>query len=140
VPDLRIVDQDSWDAVQHRLGSIRNSPRVEKARARRFWEKRRAKHLLTGLTRCGACGSPLAAVGKDYLACGAGHRQGTCESRRGIPRSASGAGMRIPAITTGCSSRWRPVIPADRDQRFRASATRVREASVGTGLGAAGVI
>src|SRR5262249_28069967 len=85
-PELRIVDQDLWDAVQQRLGAIRSSPRVEKARASKFWEKRRAKHLLTGLTRCGACGGPLTSVGQDYLACGTARRQSTCASRRGIPR------------------------------------------------------
>jgi hypothetical protein len=59
---------------------------VQKARERKFWLNRRSKHLLTGLTRCGDCGAPLAAAGKDYLPCSAGRRLGTCKNRKGIRR------------------------------------------------------
>ncbi|HKF60731.1 MAG TPA: recombinase family protein, partial [Dongiaceae bacterium] len=78
VPELRIVDDALWQAAQVRLGEIRESARVVKARAAEFWLHRRARHLLTGLAYCGVCGSPLAATGKDYLTCAAAHRQGTC--------------------------------------------------------------
>ena len=86
VPELRIVDQVLWDRVQDRLGAIRRSPSVQKAQETRFWEHRRAKHLLTGLVHCGVCGGRYASVGKDYLACSAARRQGTCDNRRGMPR------------------------------------------------------
>ena len=84
VPELRIVEQDLWDRVQGRLAAIRNSPRVAKARETRFWERRRARHLLTGLVRCGCCGRMLASVGRDYLACSNARNQQACENRRGI--------------------------------------------------------
>jgi len=58
VPELRIVDDALWQEAQVRLGEIRQSPRVVKARAAEFWLHRRARHLLTGLAYCGACGSP----------------------------------------------------------------------------------
>ena len=67
--------------------SIRGSPRVQKARERKFWLNRRSKHLLTGLSPCGDCGAPLAAAGKDYLSCSAGRRLGTCKNRKGIRRA-----------------------------------------------------
>ncbi len=86
VPELRTVDPDLWDRVQTRLEGIRNSARVANARKTRFWESRRPRHLLTGLVRCGECGHPLAAVGKDYLACGTARSTGTCANRRGIKR------------------------------------------------------
>ncbi len=86
VPELRIVEQDLWDRVQGRLAAIRNSPRVAKARETRFWERRRARHLLTGLVRCGCCGHTLASVGRDYLACSNARNRQTCENRRGIRR------------------------------------------------------
>ena len=86
VPELRIVDDALWQQVQARLGSIRESPRVAKARAAEFWKHRRARHLLTGLAHCGICGGPLAAVGKDYLTCAAAHRQGTCSNKRSMRR------------------------------------------------------
>ena len=86
VPELRIIEDDLWNEVQSRLRAIRETPQVKKARATRFWEQRRPRHLLTGLVRCGACGSQYASVGRNYLACSAARHKGTCESRRGIPR------------------------------------------------------
>jgi DNA invertase Pin-like site-specific DNA recombinase len=86
-PELRMVDQYLWAQVQERLAAIRTAPGVQKARERRFWLNRRPKHLLTHLARCGCCGGTLAAVGKDYLACGRARRQGLCDNRRGIPRA-----------------------------------------------------
>jgi site-specific DNA recombinase len=87
VPQLRIIAQPLWDAVQQRLRGIRESEGVKKARATRFWEHRRARHLLTEKAFCGSCGGPLAAVGAGYLACGKARRMGTCDSRRGVRRS-----------------------------------------------------
>src|SRR5882724_9729589 len=86
VAELRIIDDTLWQQAQARLGSIRESPRVVKARATEFWIHRRARHLLTGLAHCGVCGAPLAAAGKDYLSCSAARRQGTCSNKRGIRR------------------------------------------------------
>ena len=59
---------------------------VDQRIASAFWKQRRARHLLTGLARCGVCGNPLAAVGRDYLACGAARRQEVCGNRRAIRR------------------------------------------------------
>jgi site-specific DNA recombinase len=50
VPELRIVDDNPWERVRTRLGAIRNA-RVVKARATKFWIRRRRKHLLTGKAR-----------------------------------------------------------------------------------------
>jgi DNA invertase Pin-like site-specific DNA recombinase len=86
VPELRIVDDATWQQARDRLGAIRESPRVAKARAAEFWTHRRAQHLLTGLAHCGVCGAPLAAAGKDYLSCSAARRRGTCRNKRGIRR------------------------------------------------------
>ena len=86
VPDLRIIEQSLWDAVQTRLKEIRESERVTKARQRRFWEHRRARHLLTDKAFCGVCGGPLAAIGSDYLACSRARRMGTCQNHRSVRR------------------------------------------------------
>ncbi len=88
VPHLRIVDQDVWEKARARFDAIRQSPSVKKVRETRFWEQRRAKHLLTGIATCGVCGGKLASVGRDYLACGVARRQGICHNRRGIQRGA----------------------------------------------------
>ena len=86
VPELRIIEDQLWDRVQNRLAGIRDGAGVRKAREKKFWLHRRAKHLLTGLAHCGACGSPLAAAGRDYLSCSTASRQGTCGNRKGIRR------------------------------------------------------
>jgi hypothetical protein len=65
----------------------RQCARAKGPREKRFWLERRSKHLLTGLARCGDCGAPLAAAGKDYLSCSAARRLGTCKNREGIRRA-----------------------------------------------------
>lgn len=86
VPDLRIVDQDLWNQVQVRLQGIRERSGADRPELARFWEKRRAPGVLTGKVACGCCGSTMAAVGKDYLACGKARRQGLCDNRDSIRR------------------------------------------------------
>jgi site-specific DNA recombinase len=46
-----------------------------------------AQHLLTGLVYCGGCGSRMASVGRDYLACSAARGQSTCTNRKGVRRA-----------------------------------------------------
>lgn len=87
VPDLRIVSDELWQRVKVRQGEITDTPRVQAIKASRFWEKKRSTHLLTGLLRCGACGGGFAAVGKDYLACSAARKLGTCDQTRSYRRT-----------------------------------------------------
>ena len=82
VPELRIVEDNLWNCVQTRLGAIRNSDSVAKARATKFWTRRRPQHLLTGKAVCGICGGPAAPIGKDYIACSAARRQGCVRQGR----------------------------------------------------------
>ena len=58
VPELRIVDDALWEKVSDRLADIAASPTAQAIKANRFWEKKRAKHVLTGLAVCGCCGHP----------------------------------------------------------------------------------
>jgi site-specific DNA recombinase len=87
VPELRVVDDTLWHGVQTRLGAIRDSDSITKARATKFWTRRRPQHLLTGRAVCGICGGPAAPIGKDYIACSAARRQGTCTNRASIRRN-----------------------------------------------------
>ena len=86
VPILKIIEQDQWNRVHARLDGLRSSDRVTKARKTRFWEKRRPKHLLTGLVKCGCCGNSMTAIGKGYLACDAARNTGNCSNRRSVRR------------------------------------------------------
>ena len=86
VPELRIIDDQLWERVSARHAAIEAKPHVKAMKASRFWEHRRAQHLLTGLVRCAACGGPFASVGRDYLACGTARKLHRCAQRNGIRR------------------------------------------------------
>ena len=87
VPELRIIDQPVWDSVQERLAGIREAHGANDTDRPKYWETRRAQHLLTGKMFCASCGGGLSAVGRDYLACGAARKRGTCSNSVGIRRS-----------------------------------------------------
>lgn len=78
VPELRIIEEDVWQAVQQRLAAERaprrTSPEGQVRSA--FWTRRRPLHLLTGKVVCGVCGGGFKPVGKDYLGCKAARSHG----------------------------------------------------------------
>ena len=86
VPDLRIIDDALWGRVKSRQAEIDALPRVQAIKASRFWEHRRATHLLTGLVRCASCGGLFTSVGRDYLACANARKLHQCDQRKGIRR------------------------------------------------------
>ena len=88
VPNLRILDAGVWSAVQSRLGLIRAKRGADKPVQPKFWDERRPKHLLTGKVFCGSCGGTLGNTGKDYLACTAAQKMGTCSNRKSVKRPA----------------------------------------------------
>ena len=87
VPQLRIIDQDLWNSVQRRLAGIREARGANDPDRPKYWESRRAQHLLTGKMFCASCGGALSAVGRDYLACGGARKRGTCSNSASIRRS-----------------------------------------------------
>ena len=87
VPQLRIVEQEVWNQVQHRLAGIREASGANDPDRPKYWETRRAKHLLTGKLFCASCGGALSAVGRDYLACGGARKRGTCANSASSRRS-----------------------------------------------------
>jgi DNA invertase Pin-like site-specific DNA recombinase len=77
-PHLRIVDDELWDCVAARLGtSARKGGRQNRPRVKR---------LLSGLLRCGACGSGMAINGKCRnryrVQCSRNREAGTCDHAR----------------------------------------------------------
>ena len=88
VPALRIIDEDTWSRVQARLGAMREASGADSADRPRYWETRRAGHLLTKKVFCGTCGGLMTNVGRDYLACSAARKQGVCGNDRSIRRQA----------------------------------------------------
>ena len=99
VPQLRIVDADLWEQVQRRLVGIRESSGANDPERERWWEQRRTQHLLSGKCVCGICGGTFTNIGRDYLACGAARKQGTCTNTQGLRRGGLDA-MILEALRT----------------------------------------
>ena len=86
VPDLRIVDQDLWDAVKKRQNSL--SFDTTPTGSNPMNDRRRPKHLFAGLIKCGCCGGVYSLISKDLLGCAASRNKGTCDNRLNIRRDA----------------------------------------------------
>ena len=75
VPELRIIDAGTWEAVQTRRRLTSGSP---------LRQRRRPKRLLSGLLRCGDCGGSIIVRTRDYVACSRRINTGTCNNKREI--------------------------------------------------------
>ena len=75
VPDLQIIDQDTWDkaqALKHRFASRQGNKRQTK------------KRLLSGLVKCGSCGGAMTIINRERYSCSAKREKGTCNNPVGI--------------------------------------------------------
>ncbi len=81
VPDLRIINEALAAAVDGEVARRRSPGRSGNAKG-----GSRGKHLLSGLIKCGSCGSNYVINGKDYYRC-AGNREGRCDNRPSIRKS-----------------------------------------------------
>ena len=99
VPDLAIIDAETWDLVQARLEAGRRQmatpvvPAGEEAayptpnRGARLAGARRPAWLLSGLVRCGLCHGPLSVMGSGgRLGCANHVERGTCTNKRTLLR------------------------------------------------------
>ena len=83
MPELAIVDSDTWQSVQARLIlEAAPVPDPNSDKPGRFWDRRRPRYLLTRKVFCGVCGRSFFRVGKDYLACIAADAHGCCNRAR----------------------------------------------------------
>ena len=85
VPELRLIDQETWERAAERLGAIRAASGADTLPPG-FWARRRPRHVLTGKVFCGGCGGVFGAIGRDYLGCTAAHRQGVCANHGTVRR------------------------------------------------------
>lgn len=74
-PDLRIIDDATWELAQARKAGFEG---VKVA------HRRRPKHLLSGLVVCGCCGAPFTLSGSGRLRCSSRIERGTCDNARTI--------------------------------------------------------
>ena len=93
VPELRIVDDELWQAVKARQAEARKrafpkpaASETDEAAATRtgFWTNQRPKHLLTGLMRCGVCGGGYHKISSTLFGCASARNKGTCDNRLNI--------------------------------------------------------
>ena len=92
VPELRIVDDELWQAVKQRQEELTAQyatviEATRTARANRLNGTHRPRHLLSGLLECGACGGPYAMRGQDRYGCSNHVMNGSCSNSRGIRRT-----------------------------------------------------
>ena len=73
VPDLRIIDAETWSTVQARLDDAGG----EQAHRRR---QRRQRRLFSGKLRCSECGGLVIIISTDRWGCSAYRQTGTCSN------------------------------------------------------------
>jgi len=78
MPHLRIVDEAIWAKVQAHLDQRSAAPVVE---------RRRAKHLFSGLVRCARCGASYTVINRDRWGCSRHREAGSCANSRRIATS-----------------------------------------------------
>ena len=77
VPDLRVVDQDLWDAVKRRQASVRTAGAdTGKATAVALWDRRRPRYLFSGLMVCGCCGGGYSKISANLFGCSTARNKG----------------------------------------------------------------
>jgi hypothetical protein len=68
VPELRIIDDKLWQAVQARYASVQRKWKSAEE-GRRFNQFRRPKYSFSGLTKCGQCGAGFLVYSREQLGC-----------------------------------------------------------------------
>lgn len=80
VPHLRIIDQDTWDAVKAYQRKLDDVPV--------FNLKKRPPNLLSYLLACGECGGGMSIVAARRYGCSTARNKGTCGNRTTISQDA----------------------------------------------------
>lgn len=80
VPELRIIDQLTWEAVKAKQGDLT-------AKGPELWKKNRPKNLFSGLIKCGCCGGGFSMISQTHLGCSTARNKGTCDNRLSIKRT-----------------------------------------------------
>src|SRR5206468_4299050 len=80
VPELRIIDDETWKAVRDRYASVQRKWSAA-AKEDRFRQFRRPKYLFSGITKCGECGAGFIVHSREFLGCFGARDRGTCTNR-----------------------------------------------------------
>ncbi len=81
VPDLRIVEQELWDAAKKRQKKLDKTGTA-------LWKSNRPQYLLSGLVKCGVCGGGYAKINATHYGCSVSKNKGeaVCANRKSIRR------------------------------------------------------
>ncbi len=83
VPELQIISEALWDRVKRRQKTLKRDTRPD-AGEKPFWGRQRPRHLITGLGKCGKCGSSYVKINANMFGCAAARNRGTCRNRLNI--------------------------------------------------------
>ncbi|WP_199229733.1 zinc ribbon domain-containing protein, partial [Azospirillum sp. TSO22-1] len=70
------ISTDSEEAHSHRTPGREDG----------FWDRRRPRHLFSGLLKCGSCGGGFVKISKEHFGCATAPNKGTCDNRLAIRR------------------------------------------------------
>jgi Skp family chaperone for outer membrane proteins len=85
VPELRIVDNDLWDAVKARQRELSFEIRRDDS-GNALNRAHRRKFLLSGLLKCGCCGGDFTILAQDRYGCATRRSKGTCNNNATVNR------------------------------------------------------
>ena len=121
-PELRIVDEELWDAAHARLAATRQT--YLRTQGGRLWGRPlsglASKYLLTGLARCGICGGGLEVRSRQhgrrrafFYSCSSFYRRGPeiCPNRFEIPMRTADA-----VVTEALLEEWHCQLEAAGDR------------------------
>ncbi len=80
VPELRLVEQELWDAVKEKQKSLNEKPE--------FWQRQRPRYLFSHLLKCSECSGGYSKVSQTHYGCSTARNKGTCANRRTIKQDA----------------------------------------------------
>jgi site-specific DNA recombinase len=86
VPELRILEDNLWQAVKDRQKAIKRSHGDDGESENNFRDRRRPKYLFSGLTKCGCCGGGYSMISAYQIGCSTARNKGTCDNRKNIRR------------------------------------------------------
>ncbi|MEW5704394.1 MAG: recombinase family protein [Pseudomonadota bacterium] len=89
VPDFRIVEQELWERVKVRQGELRVYTKAEAKNGKQeaaYWDRRRPRHLFSGLIKCGVCGGGVVNLNMHRAGCASARNKGTCDNTRTLRR------------------------------------------------------
>ena len=83
-PELRIINQDLWDAAKARQRESALPRHSNRGAA--MGNVRRPRHLLSGFLTCGICGGGMSLISRTHIGCSAARNKGVCSNRKTIAR------------------------------------------------------